>query len=74
MSKTLDVLEAAAHGTPAGFVDGCKSRGGCPNYLDREVLTCFLAHRAYAHYYLLREQGPEVPITRAMLRQAKRRS
>lgn len=74
MSKTLTVLENAAHGTPAGFTAGCRSRGGCPNHGSREELTCTRAHQAFVHYWGLRELDPTSPITRSMLREAKGRN
>ncbi|HCS60139.1 MAG TPA: hypothetical protein DIW46_01905 [Microbacterium sp.] len=73
MSKTLDVLEQAVHGSAAGFKIGCKSRGGCPNYGSREHLTCSRAYRAWVHYRRLYELSPETPITWTMLRHAKGR-
>lgn len=71
MSRTLDILERAEHGTPAGHLTGCKSRGGCPNYRHRELLTCTQAHRAFVHYFAFRGHDPQQQITRPMLRRAK---
>jgi hypothetical protein len=71
VSRTLDILERAVHGTPAGFTGGCRSRGGCPHHRDRERLTCTQAYRAYVHYFLFRDHTPDQPITRTMLRHAK---
>ncbi len=71
MSRTLDILERAAHGTPAGHLTGCRSRGGCPNHRDREQLTCAQAYRASVHYFAFRNHDPHQPITRTMLRAAK---
>jgi len=71
MSKTLDVLERADHGTASGYRAGCKSKGGCPNRGSRIELTCVRAHRAYVHYGTLHRLGPDTPITWAMLRAAK---
>lgn len=71
MSRILDALEAADHGTATGFKAGCKSRGACPNRGSRIDLTCERAYRAYVHYGALFRLGPDVPITRKMLREAK---
>lgn len=72
MSKTLDILEKATHGSPAGYVTGCRSGGGCPNHGERGQLTCLQAYRAWNHYFTLQVRDPEVPITRADLHTAKR--
>ena len=53
MSKTLDILEAALHGTTAGYLAGCRSKGGCPNHGNRQLLTCTEAARARRHYFSL---------------------
>jgi len=74
MSKTLDILEAAAHGTPSGYAAGCRSRGGCPNHGNRSLLTCEAAARAHAHYHSLAALPTSEPITHEMLRAAKRRA
>ncbi len=71
MSKILDSLEAATHGTASGYKSGCKSKGACPNRGSRVDLTCERAYRAYVHYRALFRLGPDVRITRAMLREAK---
>lgn len=71
MSKILDALEAAQHGTASGYKAGCKSRGACPNRGSRVDLTCPRAYQAYVHYGALLRLGPDVPITWAMLREAK---
>lgn len=74
MSRTLDALETALHGTPSGYLAGCRSKGGCPNHADREQLTCARAYRAWCHYFQLHAAARDQPITRTMLRAAKRRS
>jgi len=74
MSRLLDILEHAAHGSPAGYRAGCKSKGGCPNHGSRHDLTCVRAYRAAAHYGVLHLLDPETPITKAMLRAAKGRA
>ena len=71
MSKTLDALERATHGTPSGYHAGCKSRGGCPNYESRTHLTCVRAYKAWVHYHALHSLPPDTLITRNMLRNAK---
>lgn len=72
MSKTLDVLEKADHGTPAGFRVGCRSKGACPNHGSRSLLTCAEAARAHRHYYSLASLSMTTPITRRMLTAAKK--
>lgn len=72
MSATLDALERAVHGTPAGFKAGCRSRGACPNHGSREELTCVRAHRAWVHYWRLSTLAVGTVITTKMLRDAKR--
>ncbi|MBG0716849.1 hypothetical protein G3N18_01945 [Microbacterium sp. 2C] len=72
MSKTLDMLERVEHGTPAGFLDGCKSRGGCPNHGSRTLTTCAEAARARQRHYVLSKLDLSVEITRAMIRLARR--
>ena len=73
MSRTLDTLERAAHGTPAGYASGCRSRGGCPNHGSRKLLTCTEAARAHRHYYGLAHLDPNTVITRTMRAEAKSR-
>lgn len=73
MSKTLDILETAIHGTPSGFAVGCRSRGGCPNHGSRKLLTCADAARAHRHYHALATLPADEQITREMLRNAKQR-
>lgn len=72
MSHTLDMIERVDHGTPAGFADGCKSRGGCPNHHSRKLLTCYEAARAHGRYYPLTKLELTTEITRAMVRLARR--
>lgn len=72
MSRTLDMIERVDHGTPAGFADGCKSRGGCPNHNSRKLLTCYEAARAHGRYYPLTKLELTTKITRAMVRLARR--
>ena len=72
MSKILDMLERVQHGTPAGFLDGCKSRGGCPNHGSRTLATCAAAARARQRHYVLSKLDPSVEITRPMIRLARR--
>lgn len=74
MSQTLNRLEAAIHGSPAGYDAGCKSRGGCPNRPDRTQLTCTEAFTAHAHYLLFARQDRTTPITRAELKTARDRT
>ena len=74
MSQTLDRLEAAIHGSPAGYDAGCKSRGGCPNRSNRDLLTCMEAFTAHAHYLLLARQHRTVPISRAQLKAVRART
>lgn len=74
MSKTLDQLEAAIHGTPSGYTAGCRSRGGCPNRADRRLLTCKEARVAYSHYLPLARRAPEDIITRAELKTVRART
>ena len=71
MSKTLDILEAALHGTTAGYLAGCRSKGGCPNHGNRQLLTCTEAARARRHYFSLASLEETEPITRQVLRDAK---
>lgn len=72
MSRTLDMIERVSHGTPAGFSDGCKSRGGCPNHNSRMLLTCYEAARAHGRYYPLTKLELTTEITRAMVKLARR--
>ena len=72
MSRILDMLERVDHGTPAGYIDGCKSRGGCPNHNSRKLLTCYEAARAHGRYYPLTKLELTIEITRAMVRLARR--
>lgn len=72
MSRTLDMIERVDHGTPAGYIDGCKSRGGCPNHNSRKLLTCYEAVRAHGRYYPLTKLELTTEITRAMVRLARR--
>lgn len=42
-------VDHAPHGSPAGFHNGCRSRGGCANGADSALLSCaeaFIARRA----------------------------
>jgi len=66
--STLDLIEKIAHGTPAGFTAGCRSRGACPNHRSRTQLTCVEANRARHRDFTLSKLDPETPITRAMTR------
>ncbi|HWL78025.1 hypothetical protein [Microbacterium sp.] len=71
MSRTLDILERAQHGTTAGFKAGCRSKGGCPNHGIRGQLTCLEAARAQRHYFSLAVLAETDTITYAMLHVAK---
>jgi len=72
MSHILDTLERVTHGTPAGFADGCKARGACPNHESRTLLTCADAERARLRNYDLGHLAPTEEITRHMIRLARR--
>lgn len=72
MSKILDMLERVHHGTPAGFLDGCKSRGGCPNHGSRTLATCAEAAKAHRRHYVLSKLDLSTEITRPMIRLARR--
>lgn len=72
MSRTLDRLEAAIHGSPSGYEAGCRSRGGCPNRRGGDLLTCCEARIAASHYLAFARQDPAVPISRAALKAVRR--
>lgn len=47
--SSVDILEDSfTHGTPAGFDQGCKSGGLCPNKGAPDVMTCKEAKHRYA--------------------------
>lgn len=73
MSRSLDVLERAIHGSPAGYAAGCRSKGGCPNHGSRRELTCVEAVRAHRHYYDLARLDETTIVTRAMRTEARTR-
>lgn len=66
--NTRDRLEGVAHGTPAGYEAGCRSRGACPNHGSRRLLTCVDAARARCRDFHLACLDPEQPITKSMAR------
>jgi hypothetical protein len=58
--NTFDrAIESVPHGTPAGYKDGCRSNGGCPNR-GTTRMTCLDASARYArdlHYRRAYDRG-----------------
>lgn len=54
------------HGSPSGYTDGCRSRGGCPNQDHPTLMTCVDANAAARSDWQLAHQPRTQPIPRAI--------
>lgn len=52
----------AIHGSPSGYDDGCRSRGGCPNQNHPTLMTCVDANAAARSDWKLAHQPRTEPI------------
>lgn len=82
----MSLVGLAAHGLPAGFEEGCRSAGGCPNH-GTELLVCRDAWMRYRSDYsfkkrvdrgltcaeILAEERAELEASRPVVVAAKRR-
>jgi hypothetical protein len=66
MTRDLDHIPVEAHGTPAGYQAGCRSRGGCPRHTS-EHLTCVEAQTQEWGQY----RPPKESTRRSILQQVR---
>jgi len=59
-----DAAELVTHGTARGFLEGCRSRGACPNHGSPDYLTCVEADSARRSDFRLARMPRDQPLPR----------
>lgn len=62
----LEMTADTIHGSPSGYDDGCRSRGGCPNQHHPTLMTCVDANAAARSDWNLAHQPRTEPVRTAI--------